>query len=94
MGLALQTDTDVLNGAGEDRVGDTGKGTCRGVLGVGEVLGVAGGDVAALEPAAGLVEGAELDGDAGTDADERGEGAFVEGEGTLVFVDGGGGVEG
>ena len=50
--------------------------------------------VAGLEEAASLVESAELDRDAGADADEGGEGALVEGEGALVLVDGGGGVKG
>lgn len=35
------------------------------------------------------MEGAELDGDAGADAEERGEGALVEGKCALVLVDGG-----
>lgn len=40
------------------------------------------------------MEGAELDGDAGTDSDEGGEGAFVECEGSFSLVDGFGGDEG
>src|SRR3546814_14126620 len=52
------------------------------------------GGVALLEPAPRGVEGAELDGDAGADADERRESALVEGEGALVAVDGGGGLQG
>ena len=62
---------------------------------VGEIGGGRWGrsGVSALEVAAGLVVGAELDGDAGADADEGGEGALVEGEATLVLVDGCGGVE-
>lgn len=36
MGLRLHTDTDMLNGSGEDRVGDTGKSTGHVVLAVGE----------------------------------------------------------
>ena len=47
-------------------------------------------EVAFLEGASGVVEGAELDGDAGADADEWGEGAFVEGEGAFLLEDGGG----
>jgi hypothetical protein len=89
--LALQTDTDVLNGTGEDRVGDTGKGARGVVLAVGEGPG---GLVALLEPAAGVVEGAELDRDAGADSDERCDGALVEGQGAFVFVDGSCGVDG
>lgn len=40
------------------------------------------------------MEGAELDGDAGADADEGGEGAFVERKGPFRGVDGAGGDEG
>lgn len=40
------------------------------------------------------MEGTELDGDAGADAEERREGALVEGEGPFVLVDLGGGVDG
>jgi hypothetical protein len=90
VGLALQADTDMLDGAREDRVGDTGEGASAEVLAVGEF----GAGVAGLEPAAGGVEGAKLDGDASTNADKGGESALVEGEGALVLVDGGGGVEG
>jgi len=49
------------------------------------------GSVAVLKPAAGGVEGTELDGDAGADAEERGEGALVEGGRALVGEDGAGG---
>ena len=96
MGLALQADADVLDRAGEDGVGDAGKGAGGGELGVGQVRGRAAGgvSVAGLDPAAGLVEGAELNRDAGADADERGESALVEGEGALGLVDFGGGIEG
>ena len=51
-------------------------------------------EVSFLESAAGVVEGAELDGDAGADSDEWGEGAFVEGEGAFVGEDGGGAGQG
>lgn len=40
------------------------------------------------------MEGAELDGDAGADAQQRGQGSLVEGECAFVLVDGGGGGEG
>lgn len=40
------------------------------------------------------MEGAELHGDAGADADEGCEGAFVEGEGPFLGVDGASGGEG
>lgn len=93
--LALQADTDVFDGAGEGGVGDSGKGSGEEVLAVGEVgARVAVRQVTGFEPAAGGVEGAELDGDAGADADEGGEGALVEGGGAFVLVDGGCGVEG
>lgn len=51
-------------------------------------------EVVVFELAFGEAEGAELDGDAGTDADEGGEGAFVEGEWTFLGPDLAGGVEG
>jgi hypothetical protein len=41
-----------------------------------------------------VVEGAKLNGDAGADADERGESAFVEGEGPFVGEDLSAAVEG
>lgn len=86
----------MLDGAGETGIGDTGEGTGAKVLSVGEVGSLAAGvgGVAGLEPSACGVEGAELDGDAGADTNEGSQGALVEGEGTFVFVDGGGSVEG
>lgn len=97
MGLRLQPDADVLDGARDDAVGDAGEGAGGVVLGVGE--GGAGGTapeegVLVLKVAAGGVEAAELDRDAGADAEERGERALVEGEGPLVAPDAGGGGEG
>lgn len=98
VGLALEADADVFNGPGEEGVCESGEGAGGKILAVGEVCGLegggGGGGVAGFEPAAGRVEGAELDGDAGADADEGGQGALVEGEGALVLVDGGGGVQG
>jgi len=76
VGLGLQTDADVFYGAGEEGIGHSCEGPRGVVLGVGEGFG--GGErgevggVAGFEGAAGVVEGAELDGDAGADADERG----------------------
>ncbi|CRK17599.1 hypothetical protein BN1723_011363 [Verticillium longisporum] len=84
VGLRLQADADVLDGAGEGRVGEAGKGAGGVVLAVGER--VAG--VARLEVAARLVEGAKLDRHAGADADERRQRALVEGERALILVDG------
>jgi hypothetical protein len=92
--LALQTNADVFDGAGEDRVGDTGESARARVFGVGQVGRTARGLVALLEPPTGFVEGAELDGDAGADSNEGGQSALVKGEGAFVAVDGGGGVEG
>jgi hypothetical protein len=81
----------VLDGAGEDAVGEAGKGAGRVELAVAEGGGAGGvgGEVALLEGAARVVEGAELDGDAGADADEGRESAFVEGRGAFVAEDGG-----
>jgi hypothetical protein len=50
--------------------------------------------VALFPGAACVVEGAELDGDAGADADEGGESALVEGRCTFVLEDAGGAGEG
>ncbi len=64
VGLRLETDADVLDGSGEEGVGETGEGA-RGVeLGVGEggVERVAQ-QVGGFETPAGFVESAELDGD-------------------------------
>ena len=86
--LALQPDPDVLDGPAEDRVGDAGEGARRGVLRVRQPGGApAGLEVARLEVAAGCVEGAKLDRDAGTDADEGGQRALVEGQCALLLVD-------
>lgn len=41
-----------------------------------------------LKVAAGGVEAAELDGDAGADSEKRGERSFVEGQGPFVAPDG------
>lgn len=63
VGLCLQADADVLYGAGEGGVGDAGKGARGVVLAVGEGFCVVVFEVAGFEGAAGVVEGAELDGD-------------------------------
>lgn len=94
MRLALQADTDVLDGARQRRVGHAGKGSGCEVLRVaeaGRLVAVAG--VARLEPASRGVECAELHGHAGADADEGSQRALVEGEGAFMLVDGGGGLE-
>lgn len=80
----------MLDGGGEDGVRDTGGGAREVVLRIGE----GGTGVEGFELAARGMEGAELDGDAGADAEEGGESAFVEGERAFVFVDGGHGGEG
>ena len=89
----------MLDGAGDDAVGDTGEGARGVVLAVGEVgdardEGLVAVGAALLEEAARGVEGAELDGYARADAEERDESALVEGESALVLVDGGGGGKG
>lgn len=61
--LGLQTDTDVLDGARQERVGETGKTTGHVVLGVGEsAVGVLL-LVELLKTSAGLVESTELNAD-------------------------------
>jgi hypothetical protein len=47
-------------------------------------------EVPFFEDASGVMESAELDGHTSADADEGGERAFVEGEGTFVLEDRGG----
>lgn len=87
MGLCLKTDTDVLDGSRNDAVGDACKGTCAVVLRVGQGCagkGAMGRRVAVFEPPAGGVEAAELDRDAGADAEKGGQGSLVEGEGAFV----------
>ena len=65
MRLCLESDSDVLDGAREDGVGEAGEGACAVVLRVGEGGGIGGvgGLVGGFELAARPVEGAELDGD-------------------------------
>ena len=68
VGLRLQAYADVFDRAGDDAVGDAGKGASEIVLAVGEV-GRSGGErrgagcVQSFELAACVVEGAELNGD-------------------------------
>ncbi len=76
MRLRLQPNPHMLNRRRQHCIRDTGKGTRGVVLGISQRAGAGG---ALLEPAACGVEGAELDGDAGADAEEGGERAFVEG---------------
>lgn len=104
MGLGLEADTDVFDGGGEDGVGEAGEGSCCVVLGisqgllllekgfaecVGFVVVVVG-----FECSFGVVECAELDGDAGAYADQGGESAFVEGGGAFILQDSRRAVEG
>lgn len=93
VGLGLQADAHVLDGAGYDGVGDAREGAGGEVLAVAQVPGARGG-VGGLEVPLRVAEGAELDRDAGADADEGRQRALVEGEGALLRVDGPRGVEG
>lgn len=86
----------MLNRAGNHTVGDACK-SARGVVlsiterGTGRRRGGAvASSVLLFKEAAGEMEAAELDRDAGADTDEWGEGAFVKGEGAFVAVDAGG----
>ena len=92
MGLGLQADADVLDGAGEEGVGKTRESSREVVLAVAH--GFSGGGILGFKGAAGVVVSAELDGHAGADSDEGGEGAFVEGRGAFFFEDLGGAVGG
>jgi hypothetical protein len=78
----------MLNGTGNYRIRHSRKRARSIILAIRQTRGKrVEGSVAGLEAAAGFVEGAELDGDAGADADEGREGAFVEGEGAFGSVD-------
>ena len=72
MRLCLQPDTHVLDRRRQHGVSDARERAGNVVLAVAELLGLAVGFPALLEPAARGVECAELDGDAGTDAQEGG----------------------
>lgn len=89
----------MLDGARDDRVGEAGEGAGGVVLAVAEVPGGGQGPLVAplvrgLEIPLGEAEGAELDRDAGPDAQQRRQRALVEGEGPLLHVYGLGGVQG
>lgn len=87
----------MLNGAGDDAVGHARKGSRGVVLRVAEGCtrrGAVAGGVLLLKETARIVEAAELHRDAGANADEWCECAFVEGKGAFVAVDAGGGGEG
>lgn len=105
MGLGLETDTDVFDGGGEDGVGEAGEGSCCVVLGISQglllLLGKKGFAecvgfvvVVGFECSFGVVECAELDGDAGAYADQGSESAFVEGGGAFILQDSRRAVEG
>jgi hypothetical protein len=66
VGLGLHADTDVFDRRGEEGVGYSREGAREVVLRVAEGLG---GAVGGFKGPFGVVEGAELDGDAGADAD-------------------------
>ena len=84
----------MLDGRAEDCVGEAGEGAGGVVLAVAERLGI-GFDlvdclalsrgILGFEGAAGVVEAAELDGDAGTNSYQRREGSFVECRGAFVL---------
>lgn len=62
VGLCLEADTHVLDGAGDDAVGDAGEGTGEVVLRVAQLAGgIFRGGIPGGKLAAGVVEGAELD---------------------------------
>lgn len=69
MRLRLQSNAYVFDWAGEDGIGDAGEGAGGIELCVGELRGVRSDNVTAFEPAARGVEGAELNGDTGANAD-------------------------
>lgn len=71
MGLGLQPNTDMLDWARDDGVGETGEGSGAVVLRVREVGGCKcrSGGVVLLELATSKAESTKLDGDAGADAD-------------------------
>ena len=94
MGLGLKSDPYMFDGRAEEGISDTSK--CAGgiVLAIAEVWGRGSVEVGLLELATCVVEGAELDGDAGANANERGEGAFVECERAFVGEDLAGAIKG
>lgn len=104
VGLGLQADTDVFDGGGEDGVGEAGEGSCCVVLGISQGLLFLGKKgfaecvvfvvVVGFECSFGVVECAELDGDAGAYADQGGESAFVKGGGAFILQDSRRAVEG
>lgn len=104
MGLGLEANTDVFDGGGEDGVGEAGEGSCGVILGIRQGLlllekgfaecVVVVFVVVGFECSFGVVECAELDGDAGAYADQGGESAFVEGGGAFVLQDSRRAVEG
>ena len=78
----------MLNGTGDDGVGDAGEGAGGVVLAVAEVGAAAGArGVGGLEAALGVAEAAELDGHAGADAQQRRQRALVERQRALLRVD-------
>lgn len=105
MGLGLEADTDVFDGGGEDGVGEAGEGSCCVVLRIRQGLLLLGKKgfaecvgfvvvVVGFECSFGVVECAELDGDAGAYADQGGESAFIKGGGAFILQDSRRAVEG
>lgn len=80
MRLGLQTNTDMLNWAGDNRVGDTRKSTSAIILCVREVGVLTTGAVLVidLELAFGITEGTELDRNTGSDTNEWCQGSLIE----------------
>lgn len=87
MGLRLQPDAHVLNGARDYRVGDARERARRVVLSVAQVLLQRPRRVRRLEVPLRVAEGAELDRHARADAQERRQRALVEGERAFFRVD-------
>ena len=96
MRLRLQPNTDVLDRRREHSVHDAGERARGVVLSICQWFRVRvdfrdgfplRSCVAGFKGATRVVEAAELDGDAGADSYERGQGSFVEGESSFVFED-------
>lgn len=96
MRLGLQTNTDMLNWAGNNGIGDTSKSTSTIILRVREVGVLTTGTVLVvdLELASGITEGTKLDGYTGSDTDQWSEGSLIERKWPLLGPDLARGIEG
>lgn len=85
--LSLQPNSDMLDGPREDRVRETSKRSSEIVLAIGQLsrAGGVGVEISFLESPTSVVKCAELDGNARTDTDQRGECAFVECEWSFIL---------